>query len=439
MDKNSIKKRAIDTIEENSSKLIQLGRDIFGMPETGYREVRTSQYMQSFFNALGLKPQTGIAITGMKAMAPGRSSTINVGVCGELDALLMPKHPSADKETGAAHVCGHHCQLAMLAGVALGLVGTGLIKELDGNLSFLVVPAEESIELDFRAGLIKSGKIKYIAGKQNFIHYGTIDDIDCILCSHLTSVPHKYFDFGKRYNGNLKKQVRFIGKSAHSAMSPDLTINALHAAVCAINNINALRETFRDDNHIRVHYIITRGGLSVNIIPDDVRMEMGVRGLKAEAIADANRKVNEAINAGAKAIGAQVEIIDYGASFPFVQDEKLSLLFAENAVKLVGEENVDDNRDMVRASSTDAGDFSTLKPTIHPNFGGAKGKLHGQDFRIDDEYLTYVLPSKAYALTIIDLLWDGAKKGKEIINSYTPIFKNKDEYDKFAGSLISDF
>jgi len=436
MDKNTIKLMAINAIEKQSDKLKKLGRDLFNMPETGYREVKTSQCMNELFNSLSLKPKNEIAITGMKAVSYGRNSSINIGLCGELDALLMPGHPNADPITGAAHVCGHHCQLAMLAGVAFGLVETGLIKELDGSISFLVVPAEESIELDFRADLIKDGKIKYISGKQNFIHYGAIDNIDCILCSHLTSVPHKYFDYGKRYNGNLKKRVRFIGKSAHSALSPDLAINALHAAVNAINNINALRETFRDDNHIRIHYIISKGGLSVNIVPDDIQMEMGVRGLRADAIAEANHKVNEAIKAGAKGIGADVEIIDYGASLPFVQNEGLSILFAENAVDLVGEDNVDDNRQIVRASSTDAGDFSTLKPTIHPNFGGANGKLHGLDFEIIDDYLAYVLPSKVFALTIIDLLWDGAKKGKEIVKSFTPVFNDKEEYDQFAGRLM---
>lgn len=436
MDINEIKTKANEAIESQKSRLIRMGQDLYQMPETGFRETGSSAYMEDFLTELGLTVQNKIAMTGLKATAKGASDDFNVAVCGELDALLMPDHPMADPVTGAAHVCGHHSQLTMVAGVAMGLVETGLIKELDGNLSFLVVPAEEVIELEYRADLVRQGKIKYFGGKQNFIHFGAIDDIDCILCSHLTTVPEPYFDYGKHYNGVVTKEARFHGKSAHSALSPHLAVNALHAAIAAINNINALRERFRDEDHVRVHYIITNGGRSVNIIPDEVRLEMGVRGANLQALSETNRLVNDAIAAGAGGVGARARIIDYGGYLPFTQNEAMSLLFAENAGALVGSERVEDTRSLMRASSTDAGDFSALVPTIHPNFGGARGNVHSKDFEIADEYLAYVLPAKAYAMTVIDLLWNNAEKGKAIKNAFEPDFKTRQEYDKFLESLI---
>ena len=69
-------------------------------------------------------------------------------------------------------------------------------------------------------------------------------------------------------------------------------------------------ETLRDEDNIRVHLIITKGGDLVNIVPSDVRIETYVRGKSVEAIIDANKKVNRALLAGADAIGAQVEITD---------------------------------------------------------------------------------------------------------------------------------
>ncbi|MFA5586506.1 MAG: amidohydrolase [Saccharofermentanales bacterium] len=436
MDINEIKSRANEAIESQKARLIGMGQDLYQMPETGFRERRSSAYMEDFLSGLGLTVQNEIALTGLKATARGASDDFTVAVCGELDALLMPDHPNADPVTGAAHVCGHHSQLTMVAGVALGLVETGLIKELDGNLSFLVVPAEEIIELEYRADLVRQGKIKYFGGKQNFIHYGAMDDIDCVLCSHLTTVPEAYFDYGKHYNGVVTKEIRFHGKSAHSALSPHLAVNALHAAIAAINNINALRERFRDEDHVRVHYIITKGGHSVNIIPDEVCVEMGVRAANLQALSETNRLVNEAIAAGAAGVGARATIIDYGGYLPFTQNEAMSLLFAENAGALVGPERVEDTRSLMRASSTDAGDFSSMLPTIHPNFGGARGNVHSNDFEVADEYLAYVLPAKAYAMTVIDLLWNQAEKGKAIRNSFEPDFKNRQEYDKFSEKLI---
>ena len=436
MDKEQLKQRAVDFIESRKEELIAIGRTLYAMPEPGFREYRTSAYVKNLLSSLGLDVQDGLALTGLKAVAKGKSQQFNVGVMGELDSLLMPRHPHADPDTGAAHACGHHAQIACMIGTAFGLVGTGIIKELDGDLTLLAVPAEEVIELGFRAELAKQGKIQFFGGKQEFIRLGVFDDVDAILCSHINNAKDgPYFDHSKSYNGVLHKTARFIGKSAHAALSPHLGVNALHAAVCAINNINALRETFENKHNVRIHYIITKGGDSPNIIPDDVRMELGVRAFTPQMMMEINRKVNRALRAGAEAIGARVEIDDQGAYLPLHQNRPLGLLYAENAKKLVGEDNVFDLVDEFRGSSTDAGDVAAVKPTIHPNFGGSSGPAHTNEFDIRDEYLAYVLPAKAAAMTVIDLLFDGARDGKAIAKSFVPTFKDKEEYCDFHARL----
>lgn len=40
----------------------------------------------------------------------------------------------------------------------------------------------------------------------------------------------------------------------------------------------------------------------------------------------------------------------------------------------------------------------------------------------------YIVPAKAMAMTVIDLLWDGAAEAKAIVESYQPVYKNKEEY-----------
>jgi len=437
MDITRLKAEAVRIIEEHKEEIIKIGRKLYTMPESGYREQKTSAYMKKVLESTGLSVRDGIAITGLKAIAKGRKSLANVGFCGELDSLIMPGHSTANPETGAAHICGHHSQLTAAAGVAIGLVQSGLINELDGDLTFLVVPAEEMIELEYRADLVKQGKIKYLGGKQEFIHLGEIDDVDCIIGCHNFPKPGAYFNFGSNYNGLIAKSIKFIGKSAHGAKNPELAINALHAAVCAINNINALREGFRDDDHIRVHYIITKGGDSVNIIPDDVRLEMCVRGFTAHAMKEANLKVNIAIRTGAAAIGAQVEIEDCGAYLPFVQNKEMSLLFGANAVEVAGEENVESKIDTISASSTDAGDFSSVKPTCLPYFGGSRGVLHTTSYDVANDYILYVQPAKAFAMTIIDLLYNNARKAIEIKENNTPLFKSRTEYEVFLDELLN--
>src|SRR5678810_1453398 len=87
-----------------------------------------------------------------------------------------------------------------------------------------------------------------------------------------------------------------------------MCIRDSYAANIGLMAINALRETFRDEDTIRVHPILTHGGSQVNVIPGEARLEMYVRGKTPEGVADASRRVDRALRAGALAVGARVEI-----------------------------------------------------------------------------------------------------------------------------------
>ena len=50
-----------------------------------------------------------------------------VAVMGELDSLKVLDHPHADPTTAAAHACGHHCQIAMMLAVGIGLKAAGVL------------------------------------------------------------------------------------------------------------------------------------------------------------------------------------------------------------------------------------------------------------------------------------------------------------------------
>src|SRR5439155_780680 len=64
-------------------------------------------------------------------------------------------------------------------------------------------------------------------------------------------------------NGCIVKTVRYIGRAAHAGGAPHMGVNALYAAQIGLMSINAVRETFRDEDTIRVHPIITHGGSQV--------------------------------------------------------------------------------------------------------------------------------------------------------------------------------
>lgn len=233
MEKNALKQSVIQEIERRKEELIAIGNALYDMPETGFQEYHSSAYAEEVLRKLGLCVETGIAITGLKAKAPGRSHDRCVGIMGELDALVMPTHCRADQTTGNAHACGHHAQVVMMLGAAMGLIGSGVMAQLDGDVAFLAVPAEEVIEIDWRQEQIEAGKLRFVGGKQEFIRLGALEDVDAVLGSHLsTTEGMNTFRHSASYNGVINKSVRFFGKSAHAA-NVDLGINALHAAVQA--------------------------------------------------------------------------------------------------------------------------------------------------------------------------------------------------------------
>lgn len=414
---NELKKKACAAIDADRSRIIAVGTEILRHPELGFKEQRTGNLVADSFRKLGLADITRPALTGVKAWARGRSHHAHVALIGELDAVLSPRHPFADPQTGAAHACGHNTQIAALLGCASALTSTGLMNQLDGDLCFFATPAEEYVELAYRRELIRQGKISWLGGKQELISIGAFDDVDMAMMTHSeTDSPVPRVVVGGNAMGFIGKTVQFIGKEAHAGGAPDKGINALNAASLAIMCINAQRETFRDCDSVRVHPIITKGGDLVNIVPADVRMESYVRANTVEAIQDANRKVNRAIRGASYAVGTKVEISDMAGQFPLHQSEPISRLFSANAAELIGRDRVFSG--LPFAGSTDMGDLGYVMPVIQPTVSGFSGAAHSCCFTISDEEYAYIIPAKLMAMTAIDLLSDGAAKALEIRNAF---------------------
>lgn len=165
----------------------------------------------------------------------------------------------------------------MLA-VGIGLHGAGVMPELGGNVALLAVPAEEYIEIAYRDELRRQGKLEFLGGKPEFIRLGAMDDVDMAMMTHTSSqTEHGKFAYGGTNNGIVAKNIRFAGKAAHTDGAPHDGGNALNAAMIAMSAIHAQRETYRDQDTIRIHPIITEGGVAVSSVPADVRMETRAR------------------------------------------------------------------------------------------------------------------------------------------------------------------
>ena len=326
-----MKSQILSAIDTHRDDIISCGEYILHHPELGFREVLTSQYIKKEFQKLGIPCQENLAITGLFATIGSANAPIHICIIGEMDAIVCHGHPHADSVTGAAHACGHNAQVAAMIGAAYGIVKSGITTQYDCRISFLAVPAEEFVELDYRRQLVEEGKLTYMSGKQELLHRGIFADVDVAMMIHAhPETPNRHLFLNGSSLGFEAKRLSFAGRSAHGS-EPWNGVNALDAAVLAVMGIHANRPTFRDADRVRIHPIISNGGDLVNVIPDQAVIETYVRAANPEALRDACKKVDDAARAGALAIGVECTIENIRGYAPLRQNETVSRIFEENA------------------------------------------------------------------------------------------------------------
>jgi len=432
MDKTAVCKSAV---EKYRQLILDAERYIWKHPETGYREVGTSKYMQEQFEALGYELVLAGDIPGFYTVLDTGRPGPEILVMAELDSLINSAHPECDPKTSAVHSCGHHAQCAAMLGLAAALKEPGVLDGLCGRIRLCAVPAEELIEIEYRSELRKQGIIKFYGGKQEFMRRGYFDGVDFGFMVHTRTGGKFVATYGAV--GCIAKQVRYKGVSAHAGGSPWNGRNALYAASLGLQAVNSIRETFKEQDYIRVHPIITKGGDAVNAIPADVRIESFIRGRTFEAMQDANKIVNRAFTGTALSLGVNVETIDAPGYAPYTNDPR-AVDLAEEALALCCPEEELVRPTTVGTGSTDMGDIAQVMPFVYIHAPGAGGVGHGSDYRIDDPERACV-KSALWQLTILQLmLSDDAKRAKEICENYETPFPSIKAYTDYLESVFAE-
>ena len=421
-----LKETVIAQIDSRRAEILQLADTLLHNPETGYKEFKTAELVKNELVKLGLKPQTGLAVTGVRADIDSGRPGPKIAIMGELDALPVPTHPFADPATGAAHACGHHAQLTMMLGAAAALVP--VVRELSGSLAFIAVPAEEFQALDYCRKLIEENRIRYCGGKPEFIRLGLMDDIDAVLLIH---AGHDTFT-PESFNGFCMKQIIFEGKAAHGGLRPWDGINAASMARQALNMIDAQRDTFDDKDSVRIHGIISDGGTAVNVVPARAELELQVRAKTPEAVVHACAVVDRCIKAAAMAFGGAVTINNLGGYMPYRSCAELNALHAGNLKELNGGTLGNFGH---RGSSTDMGDLSMLLPALHAYCAGFTGSPHAKDFVVTDPEKAYIDGAKLLAMDAVELLAGNAEKARKI--AALPRVMDKETYLKYKEQMNS--
>jgi amidohydrolase len=247
-------------------------------------------------------------------------------------------------------------------------------------------------------------------GKIELIKAGVFDNIDFAMMVHPSS--RRYVSKG--YLGLARLRFTFHGKPAHAAAYPEEGVNALDAVIQTFNSINALRQQTSQD--VRIHGIITDGGVAPNIIPSLASCSFYVRAADLEGVHQAVRRVVACARGGATATGCSLEIEeDPRIMAPFRINRAFADLYARQ-IAILGLSEDDVPADRNRGSS-DIGNVSQVLPTIHPHVPIGPGvNIHSPGFAeatVSEAGDAAVLEgAQTLAMTVIDLVYDPECRNK---------------------------
>ena len=409
---------AENSLDRDRKELYELGEKLFRNPELGYKEFTNKRILMDYFRQHDIQTEELGFRTAFKAVIG--SGSPRIGLIAELDAIPTLGHPFASKIDHAAHSCGHSTQCAIMA-YALVKLKDRLKK---GQVSVYFTPAEEFTDIEFRRQLIRNGEIRYIGGKVNMLTAGQFDDEDLFIHLHAMGSTRYHFSLNTSLTGVVYKRITFKGKATHAAIAPDKGINALNAFVLFDDALNMLRETFREEDHIRIHGILAQGGQTVNSIPEKTVYECYVRAMDQQALVATAAKVDNAARCCAKALGASARIETTPGYLPMHQSRLINDVIRRNMLKYCKLEEIHD--DEVSMAAGDIGDLSCFKPTVQFGYGGFSGNCHGRDLCISDPQRAYLEPVKIIHDTVL-YLSSHEEYLQKIKDAFQPVL-SKEEY-----------
>ena len=239
------------SIKKHQSTFENVAMDIWDLAEVGYQEYKSSEILINVLKKNGFKITTGVADIPTAFIAEYSNGGPIIGILGEYDALPgVMQTASPFKETRsdriAGHACGHHMFGAASAWAAVTIKEWIEKTNTPGTIRFYGTPAEEGG-----------------SGKVYMVREGLFNDVDVALHWHPGSVNHAN---PRTSNSNKSAKFTFNGISAHAAGSPEKGRSALDGVESMNMMVNLMREHIPQES--RIHYVITKGGLAPNVVPD---------------------------------------------------------------------------------------------------------------------------------------------------------------------------
>jgi aminobenzoyl-glutamate utilization protein B len=270
------KKAVMESVNNQSAKLIDISNRIWAAAETAFNEHQSSKWLADHAEANGFTVQRGVAEIPTAFIATYGSGSPVIGILGEFDALpglsqkaVPVKDPLHEGKPG--HGCGHNLFGTASLGAAIAIKEQIASGKLKGTIKFFGTPAEEKF-----------------FGKLWMIRAGLFSDTDVVMDWHPGAETKAAVQTGLALVDFI---VEFKGQAAHASADPWNGRSASDALELYTTGINYLREHIKPS--VRIHYHIQDGGQVVNVVPDYARLWVRVRDVKREGMEEVYERVKK--------------------------------------------------------------------------------------------------------------------------------------------------
>ena len=361
------------SINQHQKQYENIAMKIWELAEVGYQEYESSKLLIDSLKGHGFEITEGVADIPTAFIAEYGAGYPTVAILGEFDALPgVSQSSSPYRENGsnedAGHACGHHLFGAGSAWTAVAVKDWMKNNNIKGTIRFYGTPAEEG----------GSGKV-YMARS------GLFDDVDIVLHWHPGSVNHAR---PRTSNANKSVKIKYKGISAHAASAPHKGRSALDGVEALNMMTNLMREHIPQES--RMHYVITKGGLAPNVIPEEAEVYYYIRHPNKDVVEELFLRVIKAAEGAALGTETQMSYEVMHGNYSLMPNDTLQKImhknlenrggikysnaeveyaktimksFIDNDSEIGDQEKVLNYRTTHGYGSTDVGDVSWLVPT----------------------------------------------------------------------------
>lgn len=311
-------------IRSLQSQLVTWRRKLHQIPELGFKEVLTSQFIAQQLENLGISHQTNIAKTGIVATIESSHPGSVFAIRADMDALPIQEENEVSyrsQHDGTMHACGHDGHTAIALGTA-----SYLAKHRDnfkGTVKIIFQPAEEGP-----------------GGAKPMIDAGVLQnpDVEAMIGLHLwNNLP--LGTVGVR-SGALMAAVecfecKIQGKGGHGAI-PQQTVDSV---VISAQIVNALQTIVARNLNPLDAAVVTVGelhaGTALNVIADTATLRGTVRYFDPQYEGYFARRIDEIIAGICQGHGASYDLNYWQLYPPVINDATIAELVRSVASDVV--------------------------------------------------------------------------------------------------------